>query len=237
MSEKGSFDIKIFAAPAAIALGAFVISYVGMITHGCEKVQRPADGAGPVASAPITSNRSEAELWAVCSACHQADGAGKPGVAPGLNNQAFLAAVSDDFLYKTIAEGRPGTSMLAFKTQMSEQELQKMVKYVRAWQKVPALELDHSRKLAGDPKAGGELYDSMCGKCHGPNGEGYAAGGSGTAIRNPAFLSVASDAYLESIIARGRPGTPMKGFRGPDGLGNLSDEEIGNVVAYLRSTN
>jgi len=237
MAEKGSsVDMRLFVAPTLISVATFAVVYISTAVFGCNPGIPKGDVAtGPMAAAPIMTDRPEAELWVVCSGCHQPDGSGMPGLAPGLNNQAFLTAASDDFLYKTIAEGRPGTPMMAFKAQMSEQELQRMVKYVRSWQTEPALPLDHAKKLSGDPKAGAELFDSICSKCHGPNGEGYAAGGSGTAIRNPNFLAAASDAYLETIIVKGRPGTPMRGFRGPDGLGNLNDQEIGDVVAYLRS--
>ncbi|MCP4246398.1 MAG: cytochrome c, partial [bacterium] len=49
-------------------------------------------------------------------------------------------------------------------------------------------------------------------------------------LNNPVFLGSASDGYLQYAISHGRRGTIMLAF-----TGNLSDEEIDDLVALIRS--
>ncbi len=80
---------------------------------------------------------------------------------------------------------------------------------------------------------GEPLYDQYCSLCHGPAGEGYAADNA-NALANQNFLKVASDKFLTDSIVYGRPGTPMSAWAKSQG-GPLSDLEIENLVAYIRS--
>ena len=49
------------------------------------------------------------------------------------------------------------------------------------------------------------------------------------------FLAHASDGFLYHTIARGRPGTPMRGFHREQGIADLTEAQITDVVAWLRS--
>lgn len=80
---------------------------------------------------------------------------------------------------------------------------------------------------------GRELYATHCALCHGATGEGYLADNA-PALANPDFLDAASDQYLRTAIEEGRPGTPMSAWASVRG-GPLSDEQIGNVIAFMRS--
>ena len=52
---------------------------------------------------------------ALCKPCHGADAKGYAADhAPSLVNPTFLESASDEFLRRSIAEGRPGTSMAAY---------------------------------------------------------------------------------------------------------------------------
>jgi cytochrome c oxidase cbb3-type subunit 3 len=70
--------------------------------------------------------------------------------------------------------------------------------------------------------------------CHGVDGDGYDAGGTGTAIGLPGFLDKASDGFIRETIKHGRSNTRMLPFQGPEGLANLTDEEIDDIIVYLR---
>ena len=55
-----------------------------------------------------------------------------------------------------------------------------------------------------------------------------------TAIGLPGFLDKASDGFIRETIKNGRSNTRMRGFQGSDGLANLSDREIDDIIVYLR---
>ncbi|GJM18170.1 MAG: hypothetical protein DHS20C14_03830 [Phycisphaeraceae bacterium] len=92
---------------------------------------------------------------------------------------------------------------------------------------VPTLTLAH----------GEATFKSSCALCHGQDGEGVAR--LGKPLRNSGFVQERSDTELFSLIAQGRmPGDPenttgsLMPARGAQGL---SDEKIGEVIAYLRA--
>ncbi len=62
------------------------------------------------------ANDGETIYTAVCSSCHGADGRGTrfPGLVPNpsITGPDFLQLASDDFLFQTIRNGRPGRPML-----------------------------------------------------------------------------------------------------------------------------
>ncbi|NOX43950.1 MAG: c-type cytochrome [Gammaproteobacteria bacterium] len=170
-----------------------------------------------------------------CIYCHQEDAIGKPGVAPSLTNKEFLSIASDKFLTATIREGRPGTGMPPF-AHLAD-KIDSVVAYLRSKSKLPsrAKEIDQQAKAKGDALHGKHLFDKICAGCHGKNGDGYSAGGTGTAIGKVGFLSHASDGFMRTTIKEGRSNTRMRSFQGPAGLANLSDQEIDNIIAYLRT--
>ena len=60
-------------------------------------------------------------------------------------------------------------------------------------------------------------------------------GGAGTAICKPGFLGRVTDGFLRTTIKEGRSNTRMLGFKGPAAMANLSDDEIDDIIVYLRS--
>lgn len=173
-----------------------------------------------------------------CSACHGSDGNGGVGVPIAL--PAFLDSVSDDYLKKTIRNGRPGRIMPAFET-LSDAQVAAIVKYVRGWSEKAAPAYDLT-KITGDIKHGKQLFESHCQQCHGEDG----TGGKGTgvtfsrkrdlqiiapALNNTGFLASASDAMIRDTIIFGREGTPMTSMM----VAGLSEEDINDVVVYIRS--
>ncbi len=171
-----------------------------------------------------------------CAVCHQPDAVGKPGFAPSLSNPELLSIASDKFLEGTIRDGRVGTGMPPF-GHLGRKKIKAIVAYLRSLAKVPnrSAEVDAQPAAHGDPRLGKTWFDDICATCHGRNGDGYEAGGTGTAIGKPGFLSKASDGFIRETIKHGRSNTRMRGFSGPDGLANLSDQEIDDIIVYMRT--
>jgi len=170
-----------------------------------------------------------------CQVCHQADAIGKPGFAPSLTNPELLSIASDDFFITTIAQGREGTGMPPF-SHLGKQNIEAIVKFLRGHEKLPnrAKEVNAMPDAHGDPRLGKQWYDNICSTCHGLDGNGYEAGGTGTAIGNENFLNTVSDGFLRVTIKEGRSNTRMLPFQGPAGMANLSETEIDDIIVYLR---
>ncbi len=171
-----------------------------------------------------------------CSVCHQADAIGKPGFAPSLSNSEFLSVASDKFLLSTMRDGRPGTGMPPF-SHLGRDKGRAIVAYLRSYATTPnrSAEVDAEPDSHGDPRLGKQWFDNICSTCHGPKGDGYAAGSTGTAIGLAGTLNKVSDGFLRETIKLGRSNTRMLGFSGPTAMAALSDQEIDDVIVYLRS--
>lgn len=172
-----------------------------------------------------------------CMGCHQEGAAGKPGFAPSLSSKEFLSVASRDFLVGTIKEGREGTGMPPW-AQLGDDGINAIVSYLQslspaAGSRVAAANSQATAK--GDMEAGKVMFAEVCSNCHGTAGVGYEAGGSGTGIGKRGFISKVSDGYLRTIIREGRSNTKMLGFTSPKGIANLTDQEIDNIITYLRT--
>jgi len=193
-------------------------------------VEAPVVNAAQIAQGQTTFNT-------YCIACHQEGGMGKVGFAPALRNADFLALASDDYLHATIRAGRPGTAMVPWSV-LSEEQVDAVVAYIRTGENHhhSSLTQDPARKISGDAEKGKVAFSTYCSACHGPLGEGYAAGGSGPGIGLPGFLSVASDDFIMQTVKHGRTGTVMMPFVGAMGLANLNEVDVSNIIAYLRTS-
>jgi cytochrome c oxidase cbb3-type subunit 3 len=173
-----------------------------------------------------------------CTYCHKADAIGKPGVAPSLSNKEFLSISSDRFLFETIRDGRAGTTMFPFsKLGLDEDTINAVVFYLRSLATLPSRvkDIESQPKSKGNWRKGKKQFINICLGCHGPDGNGYSAGGTGTAIGKAGFLSKVSDGFIRTTIKEGRSNTRMRSFQGPAGLANLTDQEIDDIIAYLRT--
>jgi len=171
-----------------------------------------------------------------CQVCHQADAIGKPGFAPSLTNKELLSIASDKFFMSTIRDGRTGTGMPPF-AHLGKKKIKAIVAFLRSHEKLPnrAKQVDAQPDSYGDPRKGELWFTQICENCHGVNGEGYGAGVAGPAIGKAGFLNKVSDGFIRETIKYGRSNTRMRGFSGPDGLADLRDSEIDDVIAFLRS--
>ncbi|MES0403129.1 MAG: c-type cytochrome [Hyphomicrobium sp.] len=171
-----------------------------------------------------------------CAPCHQPDAIGSPGVAPSLTNPELLATASDEFLLGTIWDGRVDTGMPPFEY-LGNEKIVAIVAYLRSHTERPnrSKEIDAQPAAHGDPRLGKLWFENICATCHGVKGDGYESGGTGTAIGKLGFLNKASDGFIRTTIKQGRSNTRMRGFNGSDALANLSDQEIDDIIVYLRS--
>ena len=190
-----------------------------------------------VLGADESAIKQGADIYAQnCVFCHQADAIGKPGFAPSLSNSEFLSVASDKFILGTIRDGRLGTGMPPF-AHLGRDQGRAILAYLRSFTKSPhrSSEIDAQPAASGDTQSGKQLFDNICSSCHGQNGDGYIAGGTGTAIGKVGTLSKASDGFLRTTIKEGRSNTRMRGFSGAEGLANLSNQEIDDIIVYLRT--
>ncbi len=192
--------------------------------------------AAPPYVDPVLAYKGETLYLQNCVFCHKADAIGKPGVAPSLTNQEFLSIAPVSFLFDTIRDGRPGTGMPPFK-HLAKQKITAIVAYLRNHAKVPSrikavMNLPVNQ---GDARLGKIFFKQICSTCHGPGGNGYAAGGTGTAIGKRGFLSKVSDGFIRTTIKEGRSFTRMLSFQGPQSLADLSSKEIDDIIAYMRT--
>jgi cytochrome c oxidase cbb3-type subunit 3 len=231
----------------SIALGALMAA--SLFITACDK---PADSAKqpqqkPVATKvvetpPVIDPALAAEGQRLyeqnCIFCHQADAIGKPGIAPSLTNPEFLSVASNKFLLSTIRDGRVGTGMPPY-SHLGKENIEAIVAYLRDHATLTdrSAEVDAQPHTQGDPRLGKLWFDQLCLTCHGSNGDGYSAGGTGTAIGKAGFLSKASDGFIRTTIKEGRSNTRMLGFSGagPTQMADLSENEIDDIIAYLRT--
>lgn len=198
----------------------------------------------PVAALAQTSPLSESQAEAAaenyqryCALCHGADREGYANDhAPSLRSSSLLTPGNDLFMFRSIAYGRPGTPMAAYREEsggpMSNREINQLVTWLyeqvgadpRYDENGDSARLPYDR-IAGDAALGADIYARECATCHGVSGEG----GTGTQLANQVFLIFASDPLIKRTIENGRDGTPMPAFKD-----RLSADEIDSVTAFLR---
>jgi disulfide bond formation protein DsbB len=101
-----------------------------------------------------------------------------------------------------------------------------------------APEAAEAQPLLGDPVQGQQEFAMTCAACHGPAGEGIQ--GLGKDLTASQFVTDQTDSELIDFIKVGRdPGDPLNttGIGMPAKGGNpaLSDEELQNIVSYIRT--
>lgn len=163
-----------------------------------------------------------------CSECHGEDGRG--GKAPALNKEGLLRTVGLPYLINSITLGRTFLGCPSHGGTIPPDGIREIAVYIKGWQKggmLPAPERD----VEPEKTARGEDLFTLCGGCHGLDGEGAM----GPPLLDPGFLASVSDTDLRRSIMWGRPGTPMKGYlKGQGGLATLTEEEIDEIISYIR---
>ena len=169
-----------------------------------------------------------------CHGCHEDAVAGELDVIlgkelPAIRNPHYLSRVSDQALALMIRRGRPGTDMPAWHEEsggLRDDEIDAIVGYIaRSRRTVSA---DTFVLLSPqDAEAGRVLFAENCLDCHGERGRGNTAPN----LVDPVFRQVYDDRLLGLTIRDGTDNTGMVGFREM----RLSDQDISDIIAYLRS--
>ena len=185
-----------------------------------------------------SSGTGEALYQQHCSACHGVKGQGGVGVPLALDD--FQRQVSDQFLFNTIKNGRPGRVMPSY-SMLGKSEISSIVKYIRSFSNVKVPAFDNT-PVKGDRQNGERLFKQHCAACHGDKGQG----GHGTgvtfsrprdlpilapALNNPGYLGSVTDQDIKRTLENGRKGTPMRSFL----KNGLKEQDINDIVTYIRS--
>jgi len=166
-----------------------------------------------------------------CAVCHGDQGNGKSRAQASLNpppRDFTSAALPRERMLESVSNGRPGTAMSAWKTQLRPQQIAAVVDYVR------------QTFMPAEPSAqesrGRQVFSKNCSVCHGDHGDGRSR--AQASLNPPPRDFTAPEARAELSLERmltsvsyGRADTAMAGFKG-----RLSQEDIQAVVAYIRSS-
>ena len=91
-----------------------------------------------------------------------------------------------------------------------------------------SLGLSSLAMAAGDTTKGSKVYTAYCAACHQADGTGMNGALAADLVKDKTRLAK-SDAALTNSIKNGMPGTAMIAWGG-----TLSDDEVANVLAYMR---
>jgi cytochrome c oxidase cbb3-type subunit 3 len=194
-----------------------------------------AFGSGAIAQEETGLNEQQIAAAAAnyeqyCALCHGSERQGHVNDhAPSLRSRSLLGAGLQE-ISLAIGYGRAGTPMAGFFEEvggpMSRREIYEMIGWLRQEAGVEEnIELG-LEMISGDIERGKKLYAETCAECHGASGEGI----TGTALGNPAMLSLTTDAFLKHAIVNGRDGTEMNAF-----AEELPEDDINSLVAFIRS--
>ncbi len=151
---------------------------------------------------------------------------------PSIRHPDFLAVASEDFLVENIRLGRPGTSMPAWGATgggLTDEVIGRLVSYLLE-SREERRDITFVPSTDPDPENGERIFREECADCHGlTRYEGEASW-----LGSPGFQQTYSDAVIGHTIIYGREDTLMIGY-GIDGDGDLSDQEVSDVVGFIRT--
>jgi mono/diheme cytochrome c family protein len=171
-----------------------------------------------------------------CAACHS-DGAYSAWdpffkrFNPAVRGPGLRGLADKDYFRTTIEQGRPGTLMPGWGKNaggLTNEQVSKLVDYLAAGDARPPQARRPLAPIAvGNSSRGGELFTQLCAGCHGSNK-------LAPSLSNPVFQKSASDDLIVQTISGGRLDTAMPAFQ-REGAAGLGNEEIGDLLAYIRS--
>ncbi len=186
--------------------------------------------------------RPGAKLYhAYCSVCHGDKGDGQSRArgsfaVPPRNYTSPESAIelTRERMIHSVTNGRPGTAMISWKTELTEAEIEGLVDYIRTtFMKLgnAGPQAKPSEKLLGS--RGGELYMKSCAMCHGETGKRLTSGRMEPPPTDFTLPKAATELTRKRMIAsvtNGRPGTAMRGY-GTD----YNKADIEAMVDFIRA--
>ncbi|WP_455208929.1 c-type cytochrome [Kaarinaea lacus] len=199
-----------------------------------------SEGVSPTAGDPNVAVDGAKVYTENCAICHgdrgdgntRAQGSLRP---PPRNFTSASSAVelTRERMIHSVANGRPGTGMMAHKDRLTEAEIDAVVDYIRDnFMNFPKDK--ESQQLA--LHVGGEkIYSKHCSVCHGDKGTTAIWARSGLNPQPRDFTTAKAREELSrermiTSVVNGRPGTAMMPHKD-----KLSAQEIEQVVDYIRT--
>jgi len=199
--------------------------------------------AGAVAAATSNSGLSadKKDIAALylknCSICHGDEGdantRAQSGMYPAPRDFTTAEAAIEltrERMIKSVTDGRPGTTMVAHKKRLSEQQIADLVDYIRS----RFMQLPEAAGIPAAVSLGEKVYTDHCSVCHGDNGNTalWAQNGLNPAPRDftspEAQNNLTRERMLRSVTD-GRSDTGMVSYKT-----RLSKDEIAAVVGFIR---
>lgn len=166
-----------------------------------------------------------------CSVCHGDQGDGRSRarsslVPPPANftDPALHARLTVDYIAAITREGKPGTAMIGWKSQLTPVETQALARYVRT----------QFVEKSGDETArrGRTLYGHYCASCHGPAGRGIEAGAVREGMKPGPDLTKVAGLTRERVIVAVAVGKASAGK--PGFAQQMAPADIEAVADYVR---
>jgi putative heme-binding domain-containing protein len=152
----------------------------------------------PLASDPNAAEQGRINFRGSCSLCHGIKGEG--GRGPDLTIGNFSFGTTDADVFDVISNGIPGTEMPGFSARYENDDIWRLVSYVRS------IGGSGRNRITGNRDAGEQLFwnKGQCGQCHMVAGRGKRMGPDLTLIGRQRSVN-----YLrESVLAPGNDITP-----------------------------
>jgi mono/diheme cytochrome c family protein len=173
------------------------------------------------------------QLYAIaCASCHGAQGEGDLG--PALNTQEFQDQYSDQELFDTINEGHPATPMAAWGENLSDEQIQLLVDYVRVLggatpvePEAPAeSEVSFSEQVA-------PLFQAKCQACH--NSQTSLGGWDSTAYEAVTTTGDSPNVVIPGDIENSVLAQRVTGSQGAvmPPTGKMSDAEVQLILDWI----
>lgn len=197
------------------------------------------------------TNASPAELYqAYCSVCHGERGDGQSRARSSLRpaprdftTEESRKMLSREGMIAIVREGRAGTAMAGWKTQLNDQQIAAVVDFIRerfmqidTKSKPPPALANVSKAaplLTGNAERGKRLYSQNCVACHGAAGKGdgpraYFIEPKPRNFHTPDSRAMLDRAALVQGISYGRPGKEMPAWEKV-----MAKQDIADVAEYV----
>lgn len=199
--------------------------------HACLLIAAAFAATAALAKPKGPGVKAEVLYHNYCSVCHGDRGNGDSRAQRSLNPppRDFTTAsnLGREHMIAVIRDGKPGTAMVGWGTQLSAPEIASLADYIR----------DTFIRVATDPRLikGKALYAENCKSCHGERGQGAAPGTEGMKTPPRDFASPQARNELTrprmiKAVRDGLAGSEMKGFKG-----KLAAADIEATVDYVRA--
>lgn len=187
------------------------------------------------------ANKESSDIYAkTCSVCHGEQGDGKSHAIRGLippprdfSKPGLKSKLTRDTMIQIVTNGKPGTAMTGFSSQLNQTQISELVDYIRE-----QFMYDNVGKsiLKRNTSGGKSIYALTCSVCHGEDGAGAVWGKTSF---NPPPVNFATQDRVRDLprermiysVTHGRPNTAMTAFET-----QLNAKEIEQVVDYIRDT-